>query len=118
MGTNMDTQYRKTIGNAWELLVQNVYEQKWYHCKDKNFTIRGGELDLVMEDDNTLVVVEVKVVNYMDNLHNYITPKKLITLQKSIQIYLWKYPTNKPVRLDIVFVKGNEIVQTYENVEI
>ena len=114
----MDTQYRKTIGNAGELLVQHFYEEKWYRCKDKNFTIRGGELDLVMEDENALVIVEVKVVNSMDNLHDYITPKKLLALQKSIQTYLWKYPTQKLVRLDIVFVKWNEIVQIYEHVEI
>lgn len=114
----MDTQYRKSVGNAGELLVQEYYENKWYRCKDKNFTIRGGELDLVMEDTNTLVVVEVKVVNYMDNLHDYITAKKLSSLQKSIQTYLWKFPTSKSVRLDIVFVKWNEIIQIYEHVEI
>lgn len=114
----MDNQYRKTIGNNGELLVQQYYEGKWYTCKDKNFTIKWGELDLVVEDEHNLLIVEVKVVNYMDNLHDYITPRKIATLQKSIQTYLWKYPTQKSVRLDIVFVKGNEIVEVYENIEI
>lgn len=114
----MDTHYRKTIGNAGEWLVQEYYEKKWFQYKDKNFTIRWGEFDLVMEDEKNLVIVEVKVVNYMDNLHDYITPRKLATLQKTIQTYLWKYPTQKPVRLDIIFVKGSEIVEVYENVEV
>ncbi len=114
----IDTQYRKRIGNAGEELVQQYYETKWFRCKDKNFTIKGGELDLVMEDDTTLVIVEVKVVNYIDNLHDYITSKKLHSLQKSIQTYLWKYPTKKSVRLDIVFVKENKIIEIFKNIEI
>lgn len=58
-----------------------------------------------MENATHLVVVEVKVVNYIENIHDYITPRKLFVLQRSIQTYLWKYDIEKQVRLDIVFVK-------------
>ena len=114
----MSSQYRKTTGYAGESLVQEYYESKWFHCRDKNFTIRGWELDLVMENADELVFVEVKVVNYVDNLHDYITPHKLSALQRTIQTYLWKFETKKQVRLDIVFVKWNDIIEIISNVEL
>lgn len=113
-----DNQYRKSIGKEWEEIVQQLYESHGYNCKDKNFTIRGWEIDLVMEDDVNLIFVEVKVVNYIDNLHDYITIKKLHALKHSIDTYLWKYPTQKRVRIDIVFVKDHKIIEIYKNIEI
>lgn len=110
--------YRKTAWYQGERVVQDYYERKWFQCVDKNFTIRGGELDLVMENEQHLVVVEVKVVNYIEHLHDYITTPKLQALQKSIQTYLWRFPTKKEVRLDVVFVRKNEIVHLVEWVEV
>ena len=71
-----------------------------------------------MENDSTMIFVEVKVVNYVDNLHDYITPKKLHTLKHTIDTYLWKYPTQKVVRVDIVFVKDNRIITIVKNIEL
>lgn len=110
--------YKKIQWYQGETLVQSRYEQKWYTCREKNFTIRGGEIDLIMENEWELVVVEVKVVNYVDNLHDYITAKKLFTLRNAIDTYLRKYPSQKKVRVDIVFVKNEEIVEVFENIEL
>ena len=113
-----DNQYRKKIGNQWESLVQQLYESHGYICKDKNFTIRWWEIDLVMENNLNIIFVESKVVNYIDNLHDYITTKKLSTLRHSIDTYLWKYPTKKIVRIDIVFVKDQKVIEIFKNIEI
>lgn len=114
----IDTSYKKKIWQAGELLVQQLYESHWYVCKDKNFTIRGGEVDLVMQNNLNLIFVEVKVVNYIDNLHDYITSHKLFALRRTIETYIWKYPTNKIVRVDVVFVKNNTIVEIFKNIEL
>ncbi len=113
-----DNQYRKQVGKEWEQLVQQLYESHGYICNNKNFTIRWGEIDLVMENDLNCIFVEVKVVNYVENLHDYITPKKLQTLKHTIDTYLWKYPTQKVVRIDAVFVKDNKIIEIFKNIEI
>ncbi len=113
-----DNQYRKQVGHDWESLVQQLYESHGYDCKDKNFTIRAWEIDLVMENDLNCIFVEVKVVNYIENLHDYITTKKLQTLKHTIDTYLWKYPTQKKVRIDIVFVKDHKIIEIYKNIEM
>ncbi len=112
------THYRKQVGKEWEYLVQELYESHDYICSAKNFTIRWWEIDLVMENDLNIVFVEVKVVNYIDNLHDYITPKKIFTLKNSIDTYLWKYPTSKTVRIDIVFVKDQKIIEIFKNIEL
>lgn len=113
-----NTLYRKQTGKEGEEVVQQLYESHWYRCRDKNFTIRGGEIDLVMENDVNLIFVEVKVVNYIDNLHDYVTPRKLATLRHTIEIYLHQSPTSKTVRVDVVFVKNRQVVQMYKNIEL
>jgi Holliday junction resolvase-like predicted endonuclease len=55
-------------------------------------------------------------VHHTDDLHNYITPTKLANLQKTIEHYLWHYPTAKSIRLDVAFVKWNTILDIYRNV--
>ncbi len=113
-----DNQYRKKIGNQWESLAQKLYESHGYVCSSKNFTIRWWEIDLVMENDLTIIFVEVKVVNYIENLHDYITSKKIQTLKYTIDTYLWKYPTSKIVRIDVVFIKDQKIVEIIKNIEL
>lgn len=114
----VDSHYNKDIWYQWESIVQQYYEQKWFICKDKNFTIRWGEIDLVMEDSTNVVFIESKVVNYIDNLHDYITPKKLQTLKYAIDTYIWKFPTQKVVRIDIVFVQHQRVIEVFEDIEI
>ena len=71
-----------------------------------------------MEDEKNIVFVEVKVVNYIENLHDYITPKKMQALQRSLETYLWRYPSGKDKRVDVVFVKDGTIIHVYDNVEL
>ena len=71
-----------------------------------------------MDNGINLIFVEVKVVNYMDNLHDYITPKKLIVLKHTIETYVWKYPTQRVVRIDVVFIKDKQIIEIYKNIEL
>jgi putative endonuclease len=113
-----DNTYRKQSWYEGEDIAQTLYESHGYSCKDKNFTIRGGEIDLIMENDVNIIFVECKVVNYVENLHDYITPKKLQALRHAIDTYLWKYPTQKNVRVDIVFIKHKEVVEIIKNIEL
>ena len=71
-----------------------------------------------MENDLNIIFVEVKVVNYIENLHDYITQKKLFVLRNSIDTYLWKYTTSKIVRIDIVFIKDQKIIEIIKNIEL
>jgi Holliday junction resolvase-like predicted endonuclease len=60
--------------------------------------------------------VEVKVVDHIDELHDYVTPKKLGHLRHTIEYYLLKHANDKEYWLDVVFVKNGSIQDIYNNV--
>lgn len=107
---------KKDIWYQWENIALKYFLEKWYQFVEKNFTIRGWEIDLIVKKQN-LVFVEVKNIDSIDNIQNYITNKKLKSLQKTI----WVYVESKNIqdyRLDIVFVKNWKIFEHFENIYI
>lgn len=112
----MNTRAKKDKGDEWEALVAEYYQNAWHTLLAKKYKIQNGELDLIFENNELLTFVEVKVVDQMDDLFDYVTPKKLGTVKKTIERYLLKHPTAKPYVLDVVFVRNNSILEVYEDV--
>ena len=100
-----------------ENIVAEYYSQKGFTIIQQNYTVQDWELDLIIEDSKKLIFVEVKTVDQIDDLFDYITPRKLSTVKRTIQTYLWKNPTQKDIRLDVVFVKNKQVFEVYENIE-
>lgn len=63
-------------------------------------------------------MIEVKTVNDIDELDNYITPKKIWFLQRTLENFLQNIDEKRIdyIRMDIVFVKNNKIWEIYEDV--
>jgi len=112
----MNTRYKKDKGDKWETLVANYYQDQWYILIKKNYTIPWWELDLIFQKNETLTFVEVKVVDHIYDLDDYITSKKLWYIKHTIAYYLFTHPTEKDYTLDIVFVRDNSILEVYQNV--
>jgi len=108
--------YLKEKWKAAEQLVAYHYANAGHKILHTNYTIRGGELDIVAENADELIFIEVKAVDRTNDLHEYITPTKLANLQMTIESYLRHYPTKKPFRLDVAFVRWNTIFDIYRNV--
>jgi putative endonuclease len=51
---------RREIGRVGEQLASDFLQKKGYHILSRNWSTRLGELDLVVEDGETLVFVEVR----------------------------------------------------------
>lgn len=109
-------QNKREVWQEWEELVLGYYEDNGYEILDTNYTIPGGEIDIVAQKDGEIVFVEVKVVDKMDDLMWYIKPQKLKFLEKTIQDYMYKKNLDFDVRLDVAFVKNNSILEVFENV--
>ena len=107
---------RKEKGKEAELLVADYLVKQGYSIIEQNYTIRGGELDIIAEKNMTRTFVEVKVVDNTEDLMDYITSHKKATLIKTIREFNYKYPTNKEISLDLVFVKDNSIIHHYTNI--
>jgi Holliday junction resolvase-like predicted endonuclease len=64
-----------------------------------------------------LVFVEVKVIDKIDDLHDYVTKKKLQFLKKAIAKYLYEHKlVDQEIQLDVVFVKNKIVVEIFHNV--
>ncbi|MFA5933099.1 MAG: YraN family protein [Microgenomates group bacterium] len=96
-----------TTGNIGEDLAVKYLQKQGYKILEKNYRIRGGEIDIVASDKEYLVFVEVKT----RSSHEYGLPVEAITfwkikhLLKTAQFYLQKIKWgDKPYRLDFISV--------------
>ena len=82
----------------------------------RNFRSRLGELDLVMKDGETLVIIEVryrKTDRYGSALES-ITPKKQSRIIAATH-YLLQNKMACPVRFDVVALSGNASIEWIKN---
>jgi putative endonuclease len=116
--------YRKKTGNLGEKLACEYLVKKDYQILERNYLIRGGEIDIIAQDGDSLVFVEVKT----RFSHDYglpiesITRGKIRSLLKTSLFYIQKINWgNKPYRLDLVTVdfadnRSNPLVEHIENI--
>lgn len=108
--------YKKKKWYEWEKIVADYYIGHGYNILSKNYTIKWWEIDIVAENFKEVVFVEVKVVDSLDDIQWCVNPKKISFLERSIEDYIAKQNIDKDIRLDVVFVKDNAIIQVYENI--
>jgi putative endonuclease len=108
--------YKKKKWYDWENIVADYYRSKSYNILGQNYTIKWWEIDIVAENQKEVVFIEVKVVDSLDDVAWCVNPKKIYFLERSIEDYVAKQNIDKDIRLDVVFVKDNTIIEAYENV--
>lgn len=96
-----------TTGDLGETLACQYLQKLGYKILERNYRIRGGEIDIVAKEGETLVFVEVKT-RYS---HDYglpvesITPWKIKYLLKTARFYVQKINWGeKEYRLDFISV--------------
>lgn len=52
---------RREIGNAGEDIVCVFLEKNGYTVLERNYTVRGGEIDIIAEKNDVIAFVEVKL---------------------------------------------------------
>jgi putative endonuclease len=96
-------------GQQIEVLVENYLLQQGLQPIERNFIRRGGEIDLVMREADTLVFVEVR----FRKTDRFGTPAETITASKkrkllqTAQLYLLAHPAwrHQPCRFDVMAVR-------------
>lgn len=113
-------------GNYGEDLAVNFLKEQGYKILERNYRIRGGEIDIVCMDGDYLVFVEVKA-RYSDEYglpSESMTPWKIKYLLKTAQFYLMDIDWgDKPYRLDFVSIdfledKDNPKIELYKNITL
>ncbi len=100
MATNQET------GAHGEQLAEEFLSGLGYKILHKNWRFRHFELDLVMQDAKSIIVVEVKTRKslYAGDPEVSVNRQKQRTLIKAANAYVLYYGIDFPVRFDIVAV--------------
>lgn len=109
---------KKATGNYGESLACEYLKKLGYKILERNYLIRGGEIDIVAKDGQELVFVEVKT-RYSHEFGlpvESITPWKIKALLKTAQFYILKSNWGeRPYRLDMISV---DFADSRENPQI
>jgi len=104
---------RRAFGNEGEKTAADFLSRKGCKIIGRQVRTAFGEIDLVCEDQGEIVFVEVKArsTDEFGNPEAAITAKKFETMSRCAQAYLAEHALeSKPWRLDVVAIRGSEIV--------
>ena len=111
----MSTSFKKNLGNRGELLVEKFLINQGFKIVDRNFSIRGGEIDIIAKKDVCISFIEVKT-----RTHQYFNTSEVITPSKQKKIILTaKYfiaqhqYSDISYRFDVALVDGSTEKITY-----
>ncbi|PCF97240.1 YraN family protein [Vreelandella nigrificans] len=95
-------------GAAIEQLAAQWLQQQGLRLVTSNHHVKGGELDLVMTDQDILVFVEVKhrtTTRYGHPLET-VTAQKQYRLIRAAKLYIARHAISSPCRFDILAITG------------
>lgn len=109
----------RASGDAAENRVAAEAERRGYTIIERNFSVRGGELDLILRSDHTLVIVEVR----LRRNQNFGSGADSVDARKQQRIVLatrhflaanpqWQ---NTNIRFDVVSLDAGQQIEWIEN---
>lgn len=95
------------VGRAGEEAAVRFLLQQGYRILQRNVRFRSGEIDLVAEENGTLVFVEVKTRSgsTYGTAAEAVTPQKQAQLVRLAWLYLAQNGGERPCRFDVVTVR-------------
>ncbi len=99
----------QAFGRSAEDLAEQMLRKKGYRILERNLRIAGGELDLIADDQGTLVFIEVKARrgNRFGGAPYAVTTRKKQQIIKLALCYLSQRGlTNKQCRFDVILAVG------------
>ena len=83
----------------------------------RNYRCKQGELDLIMTDHQTLVIIEVRYrkTDQYGSAAESVTRAKQSRIIAATHIYLSSQKADRPIRFDVVAISGNGNVEWIQN---
>lgn len=102
---------RQQIGDQGEQQALAYLEQAGLRLVQRNFLCKGGEIDLIMQDQASLVFVEVRKRSsaQFGGAIASITASKQKRMVHAAQVYLQKLTSVPACRFDAVLIQGEEL---------
>lgn len=110
-------------GKIGEDIAAEYLEKNGFKILCRNYTIRGGELDIIALDGNKLVIVEVKTRknDLYGKASESVTREKTAHLVNCTERYIYENPQydGYPVRFDVIEVyTQNGTINHIKNIDI
>ena len=107
--SNKSLTSRKKQGNKAEDLAFKFLNKKGLKLLEKNFSTKAGEVDLIMQDGETIVFIEVRYRKNADfgGAAASVTPKKQLRVIKAALAYQQKHAPQSSMRFDVVAIEGD-----------
>lgn len=102
---------RQRTGDLGEEQALHYLESKGCQLLQRSFVCKGGEIDLIMRDGNSLVFVEVRkrATAAFGGAAASITPTKQKRMTLAAQVYLQSLSTLPACRFDAVLIEAEQI---------
>ena len=94
----------KGLGNWGEEKAAAYLRRKGYRILEMNYSVRGGEIDIIARRGRYLVFVEVKLrkSKTFASAREYVDHNKQRRLRTTAALYLSENPTELPARFDVI----------------
>ena len=102
----------RSIWDAWEDIAVQYLESKWYTLIERNYQIKWGEIDIIMQDAMLTIFVEVKYRKNEDHWHPLDTFSwaKRRAMKRTIMLYVNKNKIDlENIRIDFIGIMLNNI---------
>lgn len=100
------SRYNKNLGDFGENVAESYLREKGYTIIERNFYVKGGEIDIICMDKDTLVFVEVKT-RKSDKFGlpaEAVDRKKVEHMRYAAERYYESYSFDGEIRFDVVEV--------------
>lgn len=100
---------KRQIGDLGESFAASYYEKTGYKVVCRNFTCRGGEIDVIAENDDTLIFVEVKTrkADSLTEPKQAVDKRKIHRLTVAANCFLAEKESEKQIQFDVFEVWQN-----------
>ena len=99
----------RELGDIYEEKVCRYLVSQGLEIICRNFTVRGGEIDIIAREGEYICFIEVKYrTDKAMDAYQSVGYKKKNRIIKTAEAYLRKHKTDLQPRFDVVFVFGGE----------
>jgi putative endonuclease len=109
--------YQRDFGDFGETIVVNALKKRGVTILERNFTVRGGEIDIIAAKDGILCFIEVKTRSAHSQefaeAKEYVNFTKRKRIIKAAKYYLYRNKSELQPRFDVceVVVDGKKLVK-------
>lgn len=114
-----NSKHKKTLGKIGEELALKYLKKKGLRILHTNWIYDHKEIDIIAEDDDFMIMVEVKTrnINFVESPEEMIPVRKQKALIDAAEAFVLIHDIDKETRFDVIIVVFENKKPTIEHIE-